>query len=123
MPPLGPWLSAFLFTQAVEVPIYLRPLSGRSWSARVCLAFGASALTHPIVWFTFPELFLGATPLMSRGPSSYWAMVVAAEGFAIVAEALYLRSLGARRSLAWALLANLASVCLGLLSRALLGWP
>jgi hypothetical protein len=107
---LTPWLSAFVFTQCVEIPIYTR-------LARATLpaAFGASALTHPIVWFIIPELMQG------RG---YLAMVLVAETFAVVAEALYLGlAFGVNRPLCWALLANVTSAGLGLLSRALLGWP
>jgi hypothetical protein len=45
------WLRAFLFTQLVEMPVYLvlLPVS----RAR---AFAASAVTHPFVWFVFPLL-------------------------------------------------------------------
>ncbi len=118
-----PWMHAFLFTQIVEIPIYLKPLSGRAWHSRVLLAFGASALTHPIVWFTFTELFLGSQPIMERSDATYWIFVVVAESFAITCEALYLRMLGVQRALLWALGANLASVTLGFLSRYAIGWP
>src|SRR5262249_35014609 len=56
------WIYAFLFTQAVEVPIYVFALRGgpetppqRALAKRVLIAFGASALTHPIVWFVIPQ--------------------------------------------------------------------
>lgn len=45
------WLLAFLFTQAIEIPIYMRGLR-----VRVYEALGASAFTHPIVWFVIPPL-------------------------------------------------------------------
>jgi hypothetical protein len=38
-------------------------------------------------------------------------------------EALWLRTHGVRHALRWSLLANVASVTLGLLSRELSGWP
>ena len=57
------WLSAFAFTQALEVPIYVVGL-GRDraggppgWPARVGLAFLASAVTHPCVWYVIPRIF------------------------------------------------------------------
>ena len=50
-------------------------------------------------------------------------MVLLAESFAIAVEALYLRAFDVRRAIAWSLLANGASVTLGLLSRAAFGWP
>ncbi|APR78743.1 Hypothetical protein A7982_04090 [Minicystis rosea] len=120
------WLSAFLFTQAVEVPVYFVAL-GRACStdasapiddrpARIAAAFGASLITHPIVWFVFPRL-----PFRS-----YEGMVVGAETFAIVAEGLYFALLGAmpiRWAFLWSLGANLTSVTLGLTSRSLFGWP
>jgi hypothetical protein len=103
------WLIAFAFTQAVEVPIYLR--AGAGWRA----AFLASAFTHPLVWFGFPTL-----KALGLG---YWGTVVVMECFAIGVEAVWLSTRGVRRALLWSLLANSASVSLGLLSRAMFGWP
>ena len=119
MPPyLHAWLSAFLFTQAVEVPIYAHALRRHRagaplplW-ARAALGFGASAITHPIVWFWFPAHV-----------RDYWAMVAQAEVFAVVVEALYMDVLGLRWAFFWSLGANAASAGLGLLSRWLFGWP
>ena len=104
------WLSAFLFTQLIEMPIYRRGL-GVSWLA----AFGATALTHPIVWFV----------IFHRGVrADYTTKAIAAELFAWLAEAAYFRfCFGRRKALIWALVANAASVTLGLLSRALFGAP
>ena len=106
---LTAWLSAFLFTQCVEMPIYAR-FARSGWAA----AFGASALTHPIVWFVIPSLV----------PGDYWVMVAVAETFAVLAEAVYLRfGFQVRRAFAWSLLANIASAGLGFTSRLLFGWP
>jgi hypothetical protein len=99
------WLWAFLFTQAIEVPIYAIPLRGRP-----LVGFGASAITHPVVWFVFPLLI-----------HDYAIMVVAAEVFAVVVEAAYLRANGVRRAFWWSLCANGASLGLGLVVRALTG--
>ena len=117
-PALGAWLSAFLFTQAVEIPIYTRAL-GRvphGLAVKIAIAFGASALTHPIVWFVIPGL-------LTR---SYEEMVVGAELFAVLVEGFYLHALGVfdlRRAMLWSLLANASSASLGLASRAIFGWP
>jgi hypothetical protein len=113
---MRPWFLAFLFTQIVEVPIHEAALARASrrrplW-ARLLLAFGASAWTHPIVWFVFPKLV-----------DRYLTMVVAAELFAWLGEASYLHLLGVRRAWAWSLLANGASLGLGLASRAIFGSP
>lgn len=101
------WLYAFVFTQIVEVPIYRRT-TGCSF----LVAFGASAMTHPIVWFAFPRL-----------PLPFWWMVATAETFAVIAEALYLWFFRLPRPLLWSLVANGSSAGLGLLSRHFFGLP
>lgn len=111
MSPLVAWISAFAVTQAVEVPVYGRALRARP--RRWLWAFGASALTHPVVFFAFPWLW----------PGGGWSMVAAAEAFAVAVEAAYLSALGVERSVAWALLANGLSVAVGLGLRAAVGWP
>jgi hypothetical protein len=108
------WLRAFLFTQLVEAPIVRRML-GCSWGA----ALLASTLTHPFVWFVFPRLGR-ALHLGYLGTS------IASELFAWLVEALYFAlalKVTPRRALGVSLLANTASVCLGLVSRRLFGVP
>lgn len=106
------WPGAFALTQMVEVPIYARALDGR-WRRRLAVAFAASAVTHPIVWFVFPWLW----------PGTIWHRIAAAEAFAVAVEAAWLSAFGVGRSIWWALLANAASVAVGLASQALFGWP
>ena len=119
-----PWLGAFVFTQAVECPIYMWALKRRpgSWTLRLAIAFGASAITHPVVWFVIPWLWNALDRV-----GGYWGMVVVAELFAVLVEGIYLRLVHPARSqalaLGWALGANLASVTLGFASRAYFGWP
>jgi hypothetical protein len=121
-----PWFWAFLFTQIVEVPIYKRGMR-----ARVHEAFGASALTHPIVWFVIPELWdwfylhVLATHagLLLNLDARYYIMVAIAETFAVSAEAWYFRFLGLDKPWRWAFIANMASFGLGMLSRAIFGFP
>ncbi len=100
------WLFAFVLTQAIEVPIYRRA-TGSLW-----VAFAASALTHPVVWFAFPLLPLG-----------YWPMVVLAEVFAVTVEAWWLWRHRTPHPLRWSLLANACSATLGLVCRACFGVP
>jgi hypothetical protein len=109
------WLSAFAFTQLIEVPVYTYALNEVKFSRskRVTVAFGASAITHPIVWFVFPVLI----------PDSYVTMVIACETFAVMVEAAYMRTFGLRLYFSWSLLANALSFGLSLLSRKLIGWP
>ena len=107
---LKAWLSAFVFTQLVEVPIYTW-----AFSCSLLVAFGASTLTHPIVWFGFFSPYV---------PAGYWTKVVLAELFAWLAEAAYFRFLFKKnRTLIWSAVANAASLSLGLLSRYLFGAP
>ena len=121
------WLVAFAFTQLVEMPIYMRALRGRPG-----VAFGASAITHPFVWFVIPaawtRIYLAMIGLDSRlmiaSPvARYIALTVLAETFAVIVEAIYLRAFGLRRALWWSLEANAASVGLGLILRSMFGWP
>ena len=106
------WAAAFALTQLVEMPIYVRALGRRRH--RTAVAFAASAITHPIIWFVVPALWMGR---------SYFAMAFASEAFAVLAEAMWLTRFGVRRALAWSFAANGASVCVGLAVRAAFGWP
>jgi hypothetical protein len=106
------WLVAFAITQAVETPIYMRAQPDRSWPRRLAVAFGASAITHPLVWLVPRDLF-----------GDWVSYVLAAEAFAIAIEALWLRAFGVTRAGWWSLFANAASVAIGLGLRALTGWP
>lgn len=129
---LAAWRDAFLFTQAVEIPIYVfamrhavakgiaeRP---RSWGIQILAAFGASAITHPVVWFVIPRL---AASFADPG-HAYLEYVIRAETFAVVVEAFYFYSLGVvrmRRALVWSIVANGLSAGAGFASRHLFGWP
>ena len=108
------WLSAFLVTQVVEMPVYAYAFRERSWPRRLAYGFGASAITHPFVFLAAPLL------IDSVG---YGAYVGIAEGFAIGAEALYARWLGLRNPLLWSLGANGLSWVTGRLLRLAFGWP
>jgi hypothetical protein len=104
------WLSAFAFTQLVEVPIYRR-----AFGCSLLAAFGASAITHPVVWFVI---------FHPRVPLGYTGKFVLAELFAWLAEAAYFGlAIRVPRALLWAFVANAASVLLALASRALFGGP
>ncbi len=119
-PDLRAWLDAFLFTQAVEVPIYVAAMRRLRPPVpvvtAVAIGFGASLITHPIVWFEIPRL-----PFRS-----YEQMVACAEAFAVVAEGLWLYAVGVfpmRRAMLVSLVANAASATLGLVLRYYVGWP
>jgi len=104
------WLQAFVFTQLIEVPIYSRGLG-----CSVPAAFGASALTHPVVWFGFFGVPWDAP---------YAVKLASAEIFAWLAEAAYFH-FGFRRprALLWSLVANATSLGMGALCRHYFGAP
>ena len=123
------WVRAFAFTQLIEVPLYTLALSwpvlrGRlqrgeprpapPLSFRVAVAFLCSLLSHPVVWFGFPRLI---DPY-----DHYTAMVIAAEIFAVVSEAILLWAVRLRWALPVSFVANMASLSLGFLLRYLTGW-
>ena len=129
------WLQAFVFTQVVEVPIWMAGLSG-SWRRRFAIGFGASALTHPLVWYVIPSLMepnaLAGWVLRLAGPGAlvnddgsftYATYLVVAELYAWLFEAAYARGFGLKRAVLWSLLANCGSLGLGELTRSLWGWP
>jgi hypothetical protein len=114
---LRPWLVALAFTQVIEVPLYayaLRRHARRPLGLLTCLcvAFLASLITLPVVWFVMPLLF-----------ESYWRMAVAAETFVVLTEGALMRLCGLRRPWLWSLGVNATSALLGELSRAWLGFP
>lgn len=104
------WAAAFAVTQAVEMPVYVFGAlrSNASRLQRWGLAFGASALTHPIVWFVLPPLF-----------GNWLVYVIVAETFAVLAEGMFLFLVGGRRPWLFAVAANAASVVTGEAARAL----
>lgn len=133
---MSAWLVAFVFTQFIEMPIYLRAqrLHGpsRSMMARAAIAFGASAITHPPLWAfsgrAWVWLYLA---VIERIPSAriasplarYVVYVLLAESAVTLVEGLYLHALRVRYPWRWALVANATSVLLGFGSRALFGVP
>jgi hypothetical protein len=106
------WAKAFAFTQLVEAPIYRR-LVPTGWGR----ALAASTITHPFVWFAFP--WLGG-----RLALGWTATSIVSEVFAVAVEAAFFRRLCRitwKRAGLVSLLANAASVAIGLFVRATLG--
>ncbi|HJL15807.1 MAG TPA: hypothetical protein RMH99_09130 [Sandaracinaceae bacterium LLY-WYZ-13_1] len=113
---IADWLRAFLLTQVVEMGVYVPAVGERPWRERVAIAFGASAVTHPIVWFVLPQLLAGTV--------DWWTTVAISEAFAVSAEAAWLCAfgLGLPRAAAISLFANGWSFTLGLFGYRLLEW-
>jgi hypothetical protein len=110
---VGRWAIHFALTQAVELPIYALGLRAMSRRKRLAVGFGASALTHPWLWFVLPPLL---RPFMSYG-----VYLVLVETAIAIVEALYLAGMGLalRRAFAWSALANGASLLTGFALHAL----
>jgi hypothetical protein len=117
------WSIAFCFTQLVEMGVYVQAHAPRAdgtprpIAERLAIAFAASGITHPLVWFVIPEVGMSGL-----GISTWWHVVAIAEVFALLTEALYLRAFGVRWALAWSLLANGTSFIGGLFCYELLDW-
>ena len=103
------WLTAFALTQALEMPVAWWALRGRRETWRILtVAFAASGLTHPALWFLLPPLF-----------EDYWTYVIVGEALVWSIEALlYALLLDPRRGPAAAVAANAFSCGAGLLIHA-----
>jgi hypothetical protein len=110
------WLTAFAFTQMVEMGIYVNAFPvERPRRERLAIAFCASGITHPLVWYFIPDV-AGSIGI------SWWPTVAIAEAFAVLAEAALLACFGVRMPLLWALLANGTSFLIGLFCYTHFGW-
>jgi hypothetical protein len=109
------WLWAFVFTQLVETGIYVQATPTRPLRERLAIGLGASAITHPLVWFVIPDI-------TQAFGISWWPTVAIAETFAVLVEAGWLAAFGVRRAFFWSLAANMISFSLGLFGYTLLRW-
>ncbi len=126
--PFARYVVAFVLTQAIEVPIYVRAVG-----VRPRVAFGASVITHPVVWFVMPSvwrtIYVAAIREDGRfmlGELGYYlGYGVLAEGFAVLVEAGYFWKMGVpgRKAFGWAMAANAVSSLLGQGIRGVTGWP
>ena len=115
------WALAFAFTQIVEVPIYQR-----AFKARFGEAFGASAVTHPIVWLVMMPRTLGfAIAPAFLADASWQTRAIVMELFAWLAEAAWFalvsRVRPLHRAVFWTFVANAVSLLLGFLAQHLFG--
>jgi hypothetical protein len=130
------WAAVFLFTQAVEVPLYVvvlrRGVIPKPSIARAAaIGFGATAITHPVVTFVIPAFTAAifawmagrGMSLVSSGAFRWIALAGCCESFAVGVEALYLKAFRLPRALLWSLAVNFASASLGLCCSLLFGWP
>ena len=100
------WSGAFLLTQLIEVPIYLRAARSLPVLKRAAYAFGASTITHPVIWFCLPWESM-----------PYATVLIAAECFAIGTEGLWGCCWRVPRPWLASLVANAASLFAGIIVR------
>ena len=104
------WIMAFTLTQVLE--IIAGSLIWRektvSWFRKVCIIFGASLITHPMVWFVFPSIRHDAG-------LSYGEYLFMAESYAYSVEALYYYVLRVKRPVLLSVVANTCSFLTGVL--------
>lgn len=112
------WVTAFVFTQCVEMGFFVNAHHApRPLRERLAIAFACSAITHPLVWFVLPDVshaLFESAGITWGSTAQYWGGVAIAETFAVLAEAAFLASFGVRHALLWSLGANATSVVLGL---------
>jgi len=109
------WLLAFALTQVIEAPIYtvgIHRSTQRRWTTALAIALGASAITHPFVWFVFPNLIDAPIP-----------RIAISEVFAWSVELAWLAAFRVPRPWLWSSLANGASFGTGVVLSLTLGWP
>ena len=102
------WLRAFAITLLVELPIATPLLGGveRSVARRIAIVVVANLATHPLVWFLFPGLAVGAGARLAL--SEAWALLAEIAIYRLVWPAL-----SSRRAALVSLAANGASVAAG----------
>lgn len=96
------WLLAFCLTQVVEAPLYLMACPDRSIQHRLVIALGASAITHPALYFGIRAI-----------DGDWMTLVLAGELVVVAIEAGWLALWRVDQPVAWALLANASSVAVG----------
>jgi len=115
------WAASFLFTQAVEIPIWTLMVRREVPAWRAALA-GAlcSCVTHPLLWFVWPRVFFLRRE-WTLPFSRYSVYLVTGEILVAVIEAFifYIAARPGKLSKAFAVsfIANAASLGLGILAR------
>lgn len=107
--PVSGWFAAFVITVAVELPValyFLRRAEPDLLRLGVLVVF-ANLVTHPVVWYVITQLLLVGTPGYTLVAET-WAIGVEAVFYAVT-----IRALTARRAIAVAVAANVASFLVG----------
>ena len=106
------WPAAFFLTQLAEISVALLLWRDAPKRKIILLVFLASAITHPIIWFIFPQF-------ARENHWDYSTFLLIAEGYAYGVEILWYMAMRAPRPVLLSCTANTASFGLGLLIQAL----
>lgn len=114
-PPITDWLVAFVWTLALEQPVYwllLRDRFPTRWWAPAAIVLVVNSVTHPALWYLAPYF------------EPYWSWLLVCESAVVLVETLLVRAavgvLSGPRG-AWglaaasALAANVGSTVIGML--------
>lgn len=128
------WASAFLFTQFIEIPIYLHMLGDRKRTNAAAIAAGASFISHPLLWFVgWPVMKWLYLAIVSAEPrlavanvqARYAMVVIPLEVCVVILEGLYLWRVARvpkRQAFSWSLIANTSSLVIGMVLRSSVHW-
>jgi len=99
------WLTSFLLTNALELPVLLLVFRDVSRKRVLLVGMLATSLTHPVLWWVWPHVV-----------SDYTTAVLTGEILIVCVEAIVLGlglQVGWRKALAGSALANGTSMVLG----------
>ena len=102
------WLSAFVITSVIEMPVYLWALryTDHSQTNKILISLTPSIVTHPLIWWGIPPLI----NQISISEVSYYILV---EVIAVLGEYFFLKKLKCNSALSTSLIANGCSATLG----------
>ena len=103
------WIMAFLLTQVIEISV--GSLVWRDaevkWFRKAYIIFGASLITHPMVWFVFPKIQVD-------GGFDYEEYLLMAEAYAYGVEVLYYYVMKVKNPFLLSIIANTCSFLTGI---------
>lgn len=104
------WIMAFTLTQVIEITAGLLFWKDREVSVfrKIGILFGASLITHPMVWFIFPQI-------REEGGYSYGEYLLMAESYAYSVEALYYYAFRIKHPIWLSVIANSCSFLTGVI--------
>ena len=102
------WIMAFSLTQVIEVTVGLLFWTDTKVSMlrKISILFGASLITHPMVWFIFPQI-------RDEGGFSYGEYLLMVESYAYGVEALYYYAFRIHRPILLSVITNSCSFLTG----------